>query len=98
MEMDIIEPTIKNRKKAFIPVLTVKKFKTPLISKTATGREIKQAQNTNLTYCFVNRNIIVYTLAPKAFLIPISFVFLWVVYMANPNNPIQEISIPKAHK
>ena len=59
IETDIIELTIKKRKKVFIPVFTVKKFKTPLISKTATGSEIKQAQNTSLIYCFVNRNIMV---------------------------------------
>ena len=74
--MDIIDPTIKIMKNVLIPVLTVKKLNTPFISKIAIGKEIIQANNTSLIYCFVNKIIIVDTLAPNAFLIPISFVFL----------------------
>ena len=97
-EIAIIKITIKTMNKVFMLVFTVKKFKTPFISKTAIGRDIIQANNTSLMYCFVNRIIIVETLAPNAFLIPISFVFLRVVYIARPNNPRHEIRIPKPHK
>ena len=76
IEMEIIDPTIKIIKNVLISVLTVKKLNTPFISKIAIGREIIQANNTSLIYCFVNKIIIVDTLAPNAFLIPISFVFL----------------------
>lgn len=76
IEMEIIDPTIKIMKNVLISVLTVKKLNTPFISKIAIGKEIIQANNTSLIYCFVNKIIIVDTLAPNAFLIPISFVFL----------------------
>ena len=49
--------------------------------------------NTSEIKSFASSCTMLVTVAPRTFLIPISFVFTWAVYAARPNKPRHEIKI-----